>query len=130
MTFYCENQWLVIQKRQHAFDTNFNRTWQEYSQGFGSLRSDFWLGLEVVSKLTQHQQYEIMIELTDWSDQTFIAQYENFMIGSEHDFYRLSLSGEYTGNASKNYLEDVYYGKVLLDFRLARQVRKPSQVSH
>ena len=120
VTFYCENQWLVIQKRQHAFDTNFNRTWLEYAQGFGSLRSDFWLGLEIVSKLTQHQQYEILIELTDWSEQTFVAQYENFMIGTEEDFFRLSLSGEYKGNASKNYLEDVYYGKKLVRYKCFR----------
>lgn len=110
LTVYCENQWLVIQQRQNGFETNFNRTWREYSHGFGTLRGDFWLGLEVVHKLTQSRPYELLIELVDWSDQLFIAKYDNFEIGSEEDFFRLSLSGIYSGNASKDFLEDVYYG--------------------
>ena len=34
---YCnEGGWLVIQKRQHG-SVDFNRTWVEYENGFGSL---------------------------------------------------------------------------------------------
>lgn len=107
---YCENNWLVIQQRKHGFEVNFNRTWKEYAHGFGSLRQDFWLGLEIIHRLTQQRPYELLIELTDWSDQVFIAKYENFQISSEQDFYRLSLSGVYSGNASKDFLDDAYYG--------------------
>lgn len=107
---YCENKWLVMQQRLNAFETNFNRTWREYMIGFGSLRGDFWLGLEIVHRLTQQQPYELLIELTDWSDQVFIARYDNFQLGSEEDFYRLSLSGVFSGNASQDFLEDAYYG--------------------
>lgn len=110
MTFYCEDKWLVIQQRQNGFDTNFNRTWREYSQGFGSLRSDFWIGLDIVSKLTQKQPYELLVELTDWSNEVFVAKYDHFEVGNEEDFYRLSLSGSYSGNASHDFIEDVYYG--------------------
>jgi hypothetical protein len=107
---YCENNWLVVQQRQHGFEVNFNRTWREYAHGFGSLRQDFWLGLEIMHRLTQQRPYELLIELTDWSDQVFIARYENFQVSSEFDFYRLSLSGVYSGNASKDFLDDAYYG--------------------
>lgn len=110
MTVYCENHWLVIQQRQNGFETNFNRTWSDYSKGFGSLRGDFWLGLETISKLTQHRAYKLLIELTDWSDQVFVAQYESFEIGGEDEFYKLSLSGSYTGNASKDFFDDLYHG--------------------
>ena len=71
---YCEYGWLVIQQRSKGFETNFNRTWKDYSLGFGSLKGDFWLGLEIVHRLTQQRAHELLIELTDWSDQTFLAQ--------------------------------------------------------
>ena len=109
-TVLCENRWLVIQSRQNAFETSFNRTWQEYSDGFGYPRGDFWLGLRALSSLTKRRPYMLHIELTDWSDQVFVAQYDQFEVGSEQDFFRLSLSDKYSGNASKDFLDDVYHG--------------------
>lgn len=71
---YCEFGWLVIHQRLKGFETNFNRSWKDYSLGFGSLKSDFWLGLEIVHRLTQQKPHELLVELTDWSDQLFIAK--------------------------------------------------------
>ena len=55
---------LLVQSRKrnslgqtpHAYDY-FNKTWAEYQQGFGSLESDYWMGLETLSLVT---------ELEDW----------------------------------------------------------------
>jgi hypothetical protein len=71
---FCEYGWIVIQQRSNGYETNFNRTWREYSQGFGSLRGDFWLGLEIVHRLTRDRPHQLMVELTDWSDQLFFAR--------------------------------------------------------
>ncbi len=109
-TVLCENSWLIIQQRFNGFDTNFNRSWAEYVTGFGSLRSDFWSGLEMIAQLTQKRAHKLMIELTDWSDQTFYAHYDRFEIGNEDDYYRLSLSSDYTGNASRDQIDDAYFG--------------------
>ena len=107
----CENQWIVIQQRMNGFDTSFNRSWRDYREGFGSLRSDFWLGLEIISRLTRRRSYKILIELTDWSDQLYTAQYDHFEVGPESENYRLTLSERYSGNASANFLDDIYFGK-------------------
>ena len=109
-TVLCENQWLIIQQRVNGFETNFNRSWVEYVTGFGSLRTDFWVGLELIAQVTQRRPHKLHIELTDWSDQIFYAQYERFEIGNEDDYYRLSLSSEYTGNASRDQIDDAYFG--------------------
>jgi hypothetical protein len=110
LTVFCEEQWLVIQQRLNGFETNFNRSWSDYQKGFGSLHSDFWIGLEPIYQLTHANSYQLLIELTDWSDNFYTAHYDSFQIGNAQDFYRLSLGGQFTGNASKDYLQDMYFG--------------------
>lgn len=53
---YCEystegQAWTVIQRRDN-FDPpeNFNRTWNDYRHGFGSLSQDFWFGNDFIHK--------------------------------------------------------------------------------
>jgi hypothetical protein len=45
------DQWIVIQHRVRPFQLNFNRTLQEYIDGFGDLRGEFWLGMEKIYQL-------------------------------------------------------------------------------
>ena len=40
---------------------------------------------------TQKKPHKLVIELTDWSDQVFEAQYDHFEVGNEEDFYKLIL---------------------------------------
>lgn len=105
---YCENGWLLIQRRA-GYDTNFNRTWLEYKKGFGSLRGDFWLGNDIIYKITNNKSYKLRVELTDWSDMLYVAEYDQFRVDNEANFYRLTLTN-YKGNASKDYLDDLYNG--------------------
>jgi angiopoietin 2 len=57
---YCEFEnnraWTVVQRRNDG-SVDFNRNWQEYKIGFGSLDGEFWLGLENMHKLTQKLNY-------------------------------------------------------------------------
>ena len=39
-------------------DVSFMRGWLDYKGGFGSLDSDFWLGLEKLHMLTSSEDYE------------------------------------------------------------------------
>ena len=110
LSVYCENKWMVIQQRLNGFETSFNRTWQDYANGFGSLKTDFWLGLEFIHRFTKNYETELLIELIDWSDQLYTAKYENFHISSQDNFYQLHLSSHYEGNASKDYLDEAYFG--------------------
>ena len=51
---YCDmhnGQWIVFQRRRNGQE-NFNRDWEDYKNGFGNLKWEFWLGNEKIHCLT------------------------------------------------------------------------------
>uniref|UniRef100_A0A8C4F9F9 Si:ch211-157b11.8 n=1 Tax=Dicentrarchus labrax TaxID=13489 RepID=A0A8C4F9F9_DICLA len=102
--------WTVIQNRQDG-SLDFNRTWQEYREGFGSLQGEHWLGNAALYALTATGQHQLRIELEDWHQQKRHATYNNFKVASEAQRYRLT-AREYSGDAgnalsySKRYNHD------------------------
>ncbi|XP_044032931.1 fibroleukin [Siniperca chuatsi] len=102
--------WTVIQNRQDG-SLDFNRTWQEYREGFGSPQGELWLGNAALYGLTSTGQHQLRIELEDWHQQKRHATYNNFKVASEAQRYRLT-AREYSGDAgnalsySKRYNHD------------------------
>ncbi|KAM9408450.1 fibroleukin [Pholidichthys leucotaenia] len=102
--------WTVIQNRQDG-SVDFNRTWQEYREGFGNLQGEHWLGNAALHALTSTGQHLLHIELEDWHQQRRQATYGNFKVASEAQRYRLT-AREYSGDAgnalsySKRYNHD------------------------
>ncbi|ALC45017.1 maker777 [Drosophila busckii] len=90
--------WTVIQRR---FDGSgdFYKNWQEYSDGFGSLDGEFFIGLEKIHGMTKSLRYELMIVLTDFHGAEVYATYDNFRLGSEAERYKLKSLGAYNGTA-------------------------------
>ncbi|XP_078387457.1 angiopoietin-related protein 6 [Cetorhinus maximus] len=102
MQVWCENQqgpggWTVIQRRQDG-SVNFFRTWENYKQGFGNIDGEYWLGLENIYWLTNQDDYMLLVLMDDWQGRRVFAEYDNFRVEAERDFYRLRL-GHYQGNA-------------------------------
>lgn len=95
---HCQDDWTVVQKR---FDgtVDFNRSWDEYSFGFGSPTSEFWIGNEKLFHLTQDNCTKLRIEMQDIYDNFWYAEYGYFKVESRESGYRLIIS-EYSGNAS------------------------------
>ncbi|XP_043917835.1 angiopoietin-2 [Protopterus annectens] len=91
--------WTVIQRRQDG-SLDFQRTWKEYKMGFGDPAKEYWLGNEIVSKLTNYQTYSLRIALKDWEGNEAYSQYDDFHLGNEIENYRISLKG-YGGTAGK-----------------------------
>ncbi|KFB35709.1 AGAP011225-PA-like protein [Anopheles sinensis] len=89
--------WIVFQHRFNG-QVDFYRNWTEYRNGFGDLDGEFWLGLEYLHKLTWARKHELMVEVKDYNGNYGYAQYDEFLIGSEEEKYRLKI-GAYTGTA-------------------------------
>ncbi|CAI9156708.1 unnamed protein product [Rangifer tarandus platyrhynchus] len=107
---YCDQEtglggWLLIQQRMDG-SLNFNRTWQDYKRGFGSLNDkgegEFWLGNEYLHLLTLRGSI-LRVELEDWAGKGAYAEY-HLRVGSEAEGYALEVSS-YKGTAGDALIE-------------------------
>ncbi|KAI8510682.1 Fibrinogen- domains (FReDs) [Branchiostoma belcheri] len=102
VTVYCDMDtagggWTVIQRRQDN-SVPFDRTWEEYKQGFGNKNGEYWLGNENINRLTAQKDYRLRIDMMDINGQERYAEYNTFRVAGESDGYRLTISG-YSGTA-------------------------------
>ncbi|XP_059139805.1 angiopoietin-related protein 7-like [Physella acuta] len=92
--------WILIQRRIRGTE-NFQRTWNEYKNGFGELSEDFWLGNDWLSKLTLMGYNVLRFDMT-YQGISYFAEYRNLKVENEENFYRISFS-TYRGNASDQF---------------------------
>ena len=97
---YCDavtdgGGWLVVQRRQDG-SVDFNRSWVEYEEGFGSLTGEFWYGLRPLHCLTNQGQWQLRIDFTFTNGTKSYLSYKSFSVGSANSQYQLSISG-FTG---------------------------------
>ena len=92
----------VIQRR---FDgsIDFGRSWEEYQEGFGFPSSEFWLGTDKLSYLTNQKTYELQIDMVNAAGLSFSVNYDQFRISDDWGDFKLASFGEYSGNASKKF---------------------------
>uniref|UniRef100_A0A8D0CAB1 Fibrinogen C-terminal domain-containing protein n=1 Tax=Salvator merianae TaxID=96440 RepID=A0A8D0CAB1_SALMN len=99
---YCNMQdggWTVIQHITANSTVDFDRTWQDYKYGFGSINDNYWLGNEYMHQLTTSPRpYTLRVKLVDLNAEIKWAEYDPFHIEDEASQYRIRL-GLYKGNA-------------------------------
>lgn len=103
----CESRlmdggWTVIQRRLDG-TVSFDRSWNEYRNGFGDLNGEFFIGLEKLHKITEAQPQELLINIESFNYETKYFFYNNFLIGSEEEEYVLK-SAEISGAPHYNSL--------------------------
>ena len=59
------------------------------------------LGNDNLYALTSDKRQRLRVELADYDNNTAYAKYDNFVIGSEDEKYKLESIGRYSGNAGK-----------------------------
>uniref|UniRef100_A0A3Q1C560 Fibrinogen C-terminal domain-containing protein n=1 Tax=Amphiprion ocellaris TaxID=80972 RepID=A0A3Q1C560_AMPOC len=102
---YCQQEgfmggWLLVQQREGGA-LDFNRTWAEYRDGFGSVdakgKGELWLGNQNLHLLTAGGETMLKVELEDREGGVASAEY-TVRIGPEDQGFPLHVSG-YTGDA-------------------------------
>ncbi|KAH3751638.1 techylectin-5B-like [Dreissena polymorpha] len=101
LELYCEidqgKVWVVIQRRKYG-TVDFDRSWEEYKNGFGNLTGDFWLGNEYIYHMTKYQARQLRIDMETFDGKKRYAMYNEFGVSSEEGKYRLK-ADVYSGDA-------------------------------
>ncbi|XP_064601229.1 ficolin-3-like [Liolophura sinensis] len=90
--------WMVVQRRING-ELDFNKTWEEYRQGFGDLSSEFWLGNEYIWPLLNSSKFSIYVKIFLGGNQT-----SNFSLSDNANNYLCSEAEDY-----QLYYDDVTY---------------------
>lgn len=107
MLVFCREGWIVVARRIDG-TLDFDRNWHDYSLGFGSPVSEYWIGNEVLHGLTTTTDRtdrgdddctSLRIDMTDIYGERWRAEYQLFRVESEETGYRLEVRG-YSGNAT------------------------------
>ena len=111
---YCDMKnggYIVFQRRQDG-SVNFNRHFESYEDGFGSVHGEHWLGLEKIKCLTSKaDRVELRIDMVKFDGSRRYARYSHFALGprlpnadskSHTGSYALKL-GTYSGNAGDSF---------------------------
>ncbi|XP_038068685.1 uncharacterized protein LOC119738039 [Patiria miniata] len=104
MQVYCRMEsgkgYTVFQRRLDG-SVSFNRTWQEYADGFGNLTGEFWLGNQKLSSLTRNWGRELVITLRAFAGEEARIRYEYFHVFASEYTYKLIVDGfsEESGDA-------------------------------
>ncbi|XP_014777534.2 angiopoietin-related protein 1 [Octopus bimaculoides] len=119
--------WTLIQKRTNGA-VDFYRNWEDYKEGFGNIRSEYWLGNEKIYYLSVQATYELKVNMWDWSGITHGPTqqtgnyYEGgssfFYIEDEKNFYRLRVPevSKLTCSLSRRFIVE-YLGLNVTDMR-------------
>ncbi|GFO37312.1 ficolin-1 [Plakobranchus ocellatus] len=88
--------WIVIQRR-FSGKVDFQRDWETFKQGFGTLDEEFWLGNERIHAFTSSGTWELRVDLKYKGKEAY-ALYSNFNVEGESEQYTLRI-GTYSGTA-------------------------------
>ncbi|PIK38967.1 putative fibrinogen-like protein 1 [Apostichopus japonicus] len=98
----------VIQRRDSGA-VNFDRSWSQYKDGFGFLSTEFWLGNEKLSYLTNQGHYELRVDIKLSNGASFYTTYRGFRITDEWGQYQVTHIGELESNANRCQEKKSYY---------------------
>nr|AST11586.1 ficolin [Macrobrachium nipponense] len=94
-----EGGWtVVLLRRPLSTQVNFSRGWSDYSIGFGSPDTEYWIGNDVLHALTNEATQVLRVDMTDWDGESRYQEYSFFHVANRVHKYSLRL-GTGTGIA-------------------------------
>ncbi|XP_017953985.1 ficolin-1-like [Drosophila navojoa] len=94
--YAAEPGWIIFQNR-YIGNENFYSSWADYRNGFGIPDGELFRGLEYIHRRTNDHRHELFVYVQGFGNEISWALYDNFVIGSEAESYRLKIVGCYRG---------------------------------
>lgn len=82
--------WTVILSRSSGRE-RFNRTYRQYQDGFGDPSEEYWIGNDLLHRLTTWRPHQLRVALEDFNGQKAWAQYKVFRVGGPEENYQLTV---------------------------------------
>ena len=79
---------------------DFNRDWRRLRSWIRNVSGEFWLGNEFLHHLSTQYHYLLRVEVTDWFNRKYIAEYAGFEVDSKRNDFRLTVEEFLGGNAT------------------------------
>ncbi|XP_060666099.1 angiopoietin-related protein 3-like [Drosophila nasuta] len=95
--------WMIIQRRFNG-SQDFDKSWEEYVNGFGDLNGEFFMGLEKQHLVTSLKKHDMHFKLTSIRGVS-MGKYDNFRIGNAASHYTLQSIGKFYAIQVENNLE-------------------------
>ncbi|KAK6183870.1 hypothetical protein SNE40_006450 [Patella caerulea] len=88
-----EGGYTLIQLNDEYNTENFNQSWEQYKQGFGSLNRTHWLGLDHIHDITSSRTQDAYVYIVDVMAQTpYLRKFVNFRVENESMEYAMYYS--------------------------------------
>lgn len=90
--------WTVILSRSNGRE-RFNRTYREYQDGFGDPSDEYYIGNELLHRLTTWRSHQLRVVMEDFDGQKTWVQYKIFRVAGPEDNYQLTV-GEFEADSA------------------------------
>ncbi|XP_062584116.1 fibroleukin-like, partial [Saccostrea cucullata] len=112
VSVYCDMEtegggWTAIQRRSSG-SVSFDRSWWDYKKGFGNANDSYWIGNDVIHKLTKGRNSSLYVSITLTNGTKLYELYNQFSVADESKNYRLFLGGPATGTLGDRMLDTGY----------------------
>ena len=95
---------ILIASRDYADQEFFNRNLKEYIDGFSDGQSNFWIGLNILNKVTSVNDYKLRVVATNQDDTDFVEEYLYFRVGNYTENFKLIV--KYLALGSNSYFSN------------------------
>ena len=82
---------ILFASRDNANARFFHRTLEEYEKGFSDGHLNFWIGLDVLHRVTSKIDFKIRIVATSTKNHDYVEEYSLFKVDSKNNGYSLSI---------------------------------------
>ena len=94
----CLKSWTVILRRCSS-EFNFHRSWNEYTQGFGTLPCDYYAGNSALYYYTKNLWYYLRFDIYGIDGHFYSLEFDKFQVEDETKSFKLSIGNLMSGTA-------------------------------